>query len=307
MAVARHLVAEYGVRRLLLLSRSGGVVDLAGLDVDVEVVACDVADREAVAAVLGRIPAEHPLTGVVHAAGVLDDGVISALTPARLDTVFGPKVDGALNLHELTCDLDLAMFVLFSSAAGTLGSPGQGNYAAANGFLDGLAGQRHAEGLPATSLAWGPWDGGMATGLACRGGVKPLTSVEGMALVDIALCTGYPVLAPMHLEMSAAAVEDVPSLLRELVRPKRPTVSTSATSGETLAQRLHRTPEDKRSELLLELVLKTTAVVLGHGSDGCDRPGRRLLGLRVQFIDRCRVPQSAHRCDWCPLERGPGV
>jgi ansamitocin polyketide synthase D len=147
-----------------------------------------------------------------------------------------------------------------------LGSPGQGNYAAANGFLDGLAAQRHAEGLPATSLAWGPWDGGMAAGLARRGGLKPLTSVEGMALVDIALCAGRPVLAPMHLEVSAAVVEDVPSLLRELVRPKRPAVSTSAISGETLAQRLHRMPDGKRSELLLELVLKTTAVVLGHGS-----------------------------------------
>jgi ansamitocin polyketide synthase B len=266
VVVARHLVVEYGVRRLLLLSRSGGAVDLAGLDVDVEVVACDVADRAAVAGVLGAIPARHPLVGVVHAAGVLDDGVISALTPDRLDTVFGPKVDGALNLHELTRDLDLAMFVLFSSAAGTVGSPGQGNYAAANGFLDGLACQRHAEGLPATSLAWGPWDGGMAAGLVGRGGVKPLTSVEGMALLDIALCAGRPVVAPMHLQASAAVVEDVPPLLRELIRPKRPVVGTSATSGETLAQRLQRTPEDKRSELLLELVLKTTAVVLGHGS-----------------------------------------
>ncbi|MGH3915550.1 MAG: type I polyketide synthase [Pseudonocardiaceae bacterium] len=264
MALARHLVAEYGVRRLGLVSRGGGAGKVAGAEV--QVVACDVADRDALAAVLEQIPAQHPLIGVIHAAGVLDDGVISALDSARLDTVFRPKVQGALNLHELTRDLDLAMFVLFSSAAGTLGSPGQGNYAAANGFLDGLAHQRHAEGLPATSLVWGPWDGGMAAGLVQRGGLKPLTTAEGMALWDLAVRSGRPVVAPIHLDMATAAGETVPSLLRELIRPKRPVVNTSATPGETLAQRLHRVPEDKRSELLLEVVLKTTAVVLGHGS-----------------------------------------
>jgi ansamitocin polyketide synthase B len=265
-ALARHLVAQYGVRRLLLLSRSGGGVDLAGLDVDVEVVACDVADREALAEVLDAIPVEHPLVGVVHAAGVLDDGVLSGLSPERLDTVFGPKIDGALNLHDLTRDLNLTMFVLFSSAAGILGSPGQGNYAAANGFLDGLACQRQAEGLPATSLAWGPWDGGMATGLVRRGGVKPLTLVEGMALLDIALCTGHPVQAPMHLEMSAAVVEDVPSLLRELVRPKRSAMKVSARADESLLQRLQRLSESERHRALLDLVGTEALSVLGRST-----------------------------------------
>ncbi|MGH3912534.1 MAG: type I polyketide synthase, partial [Pseudonocardiaceae bacterium] len=264
MVLARHLVAEYGVRRLLLVGRAGGSVDFGELEVDVEVVACDVADRDAVAAVLDRIPAEHPLTGVVHAAGVLDDGVISTLTPERLDRVFGPKVDGALNLHELTRDTDLAMFVLFSSAAATLGSPGQGNYAAANGFLDGLAHRRNAEGLPAISLAWGPWDSGMAAGLVQRGGLKPLISAEGLALWDIALRSGCPVVAPMHLDMSVAAVDGVPSLLHELIRPKRPEVKVSAGADEPLPRRLHRLPGSERHRALLDLVRTEALSVLGR-------------------------------------------
>ena len=115
------------------------------------------ADRHALAQVIAQIPAPHPLTGVIHAAGVLDDGVLTTLTSQHVDTVFGAKVDGALNLHELTRDTTLNMFVLFSSAAGIVGSPGQANYAAANAFLDGLAGQRRADGLAAVSLAWGLW------------------------------------------------------------------------------------------------------------------------------------------------------
>ncbi|MGW4128446.1 SDR family NAD(P)-dependent oxidoreductase [Amycolatopsis japonica] len=193
-AVARHLSEVHGVRNLLLLSRSGGTTDLPGA----RVVACDVADRDALAAVLDEIPAGQPLTGVVHAAGLLDDGVIGSLREERLETVFAPKVDGALNLHELT--RELSFFVLFSSIAGTLGNAGQGGYAAANGFLDGLARQRHAEGLPATSLAWGPWDIGMAAGQPSRGELKPLATEEALALFDRAIGSGQPMLIPARLE-----------------------------------------------------------------------------------------------------------
>ncbi|MEU9222675.1 beta-ketoacyl reductase, partial [Streptomyces sp. NPDC048376] len=199
--LARHLVTEHGVRRLLLLSRRGpdspGAdtlrTELTELGAHVDLVAADAADREALARALATIPEEHPLTAVVHTAGVIDDATIASLTPEQLDSVLRPKIDGAWNLHELTRDHDLSAFVLYSSIAGTLGTPGQANYAAANTFLDALAHHRHAHGLPADSLAWGLWDASTGMGATLSGadlarwtrtGVLPLAEEQGLRMFD---------------------------------------------------------------------------------------------------------------------------
>ncbi|MCP9955748.1 beta-ketoacyl reductase [Actinomadura madurae] len=192
--VIRHLVTEHGARHVLALGRSGpgaGGADAlrelaaeAGAELRIE--ACDVADRAALAAVLESVPASRPLTMVVHAAGVLDDAVITSITDERLARVLRAKVGGAANLDELTEPLGPAAFVLFSSAAGVLGSPGQAAYAAANAYLDALARKRRAAGLPATALAWGPWslDEGMSAGTDPRRGLAPLDTSTALALFD---------------------------------------------------------------------------------------------------------------------------
>ncbi|MEU6777511.1 SDR family NAD(P)-dependent oxidoreductase, partial [Streptomyces sp. NPDC046759] len=219
---ARHLVAEHGVRSLLLVSRRGGdapgaselAAELTAQGADVTWAACDVADRDAVRALLAG-PGQS-LSAIVHTAGILDDGVISSLTPERLDAVFRPKVDAALNLHDLAGELsgDLSAFVLFSSVAGTLGTPGQGNYAAANTFLDALAEHRRAAGLPATSLAWGLWAQDSASAMTGsldhtdltrikRMGLAAIPSADGLRMFDAALATGRAAVAPIRLDTSA--------------------------------------------------------------------------------------------------------
>ncbi|MFD0413493.1 type I polyketide synthase [Streptomyces sp. NPDC127108] len=295
--VARHLVAERGVRNLLLVSRRGIAAEgaeelraeLVELGAEVTYAACDVADREAVAALLSV----HEISAVVHTAGVLDDGVIGSLTPDRVDTVFRPKVDAAWNLHELTRDLDLTAFVLFSSVAGVLGGPGQGNYAAANTFLDALAQHRRATGLPATSLAWGLWAdaSGMSGQLdeadvkrMSRGGVIPLRSAQGLALFDAAGTTGRAVLAPVPLDLPAlhrqARTNPVPHMLRGLVRgTARRTAGSGVAAGSALARSLAGLTGVEREKALLDVVLEHVAVVLGHGSAHTIVPDRAFKEL----------------------------
>ncbi|MGW0786635.1 type I polyketide synthase [Streptomyces sp. NPDC002913] len=255
--------------------------ELTAVGARVEVVAADVGDREALAAVLGEVPAEHPLTAVVHTAGVLDDGVLSSLAPDRIDTVFGPKADAAWHLHELTRELDLAAFVLFSSGAGVFGNAGQGNYAAANGYLDGLAQWRRTQGLPAVSLAWGLWSqaSGMTghldateLGHMSRGGQAGLTSAEALALLDAALASEEPHLVPTKLDFTAlraqAAAGDLPPLLRGLVRTPRKGAGPVAADedqgdGRSLTRRLAAVGEAEQIRLLVELVRSDAASVLG--------------------------------------------
>ncbi|MER5791295.1 type I polyketide synthase [Streptomyces sp. NPDC001980] len=297
--VVRHLATEHGVRRIVLASRRGpGAAELQrlGADLDTEIVgaACDMADRDAVAALLASVPEQSPLTAVVHTAAVLADGVLASLTPAQVDTALRPKVDAALNLHELTRGLGLREFVLFSSVAGVLGAPGQGNYAAANAFLDALAHHRRAQGLPAQSLAWGLWEhsSGLTQNLdeadvarISRGGVVPFDTKQGLAIMDLARGTDAPALAPVTLAAVTldTAPEEAPVLLRDLVRTpaRRSGAGPERRSADELRSTLAGLDEEGGYALLGEIVRGHLATVLGHASaDDIDETAAFLaLGL----------------------------
>ncbi|MFG2848865.1 type I polyketide synthase, partial [Kitasatospora sp. NPDC048296] len=278
--VAEHLVTEHGARRLVLASRSGQraegaaelVERLAALGAEVTLVACDVADRAALTGLLAGIPEEHPLTAVFHAAGVLDDGVLSGLTPERIEPVLRAKADSAWLLHELVDEP--AHFVLFSSIAGVLGSAGQANYAAANVFLDALAEHRRATGRPAVSIAWGRWEQESAMTAAldeadlarmARGGLRPIRAAEGLALLDRALRQDRATVTATRFDQAALRSGVVPPLLRGLVRiPARR--QADAGGAAALVQRLAALPEAERESALGEVVRIQVATVLGGGS-----------------------------------------
>ncbi|WP_449273547.1 type I polyketide synthase [Kitasatospora purpeofusca] len=287
--VARHLVESHGVRHLRLVSRRGAeapgaaelVVGLEALGASVEVVAADVSQRPVVDELVRRVPAEHPLTAVVHTAGALADGVFEGRSAERLDEVFAPKADAAWHLHEATRDLGLAAFVLFSSGASVFGSAGQSLYGSANGFLDGLAGWRRERGLPAVSLAWGLW--AQASGLTghlgeadrarlARGGLKALATEEALALFDAALRSPEALLVPTRLDRDAlrkqAAGGELNPLLRGLVRTPRRTAATGAPADDAadFAARLAALPEREQHREVLDLVRSAAAAVLGHPS-----------------------------------------
>ncbi|MDH6537731.1 type I polyketide synthase [Streptomyces sp. SPB4] len=295
--VARHLASEYGVRDLLLVSRRGAeadgvdelVAELNELDVRVRVAACDVADRDALAALLASVPDDRPLTGVVHCAGVVDDGVFDSLSPAQLDRVVRPKAEAALHLHELTAGLDLSAFVLFSSFAGVVGSAGQASYAAANAFLDALAHERRAQGLPAVSAAWGLWEedrgmGGQVTETDMarirRLGAVPMPAEEGLALFDAVVAQDRALSVPARLDVAGLQgrdTEGVPSVLRSLVRGGvRRTRVEDAGVGPGLVARVAGLAEAERRRVILDVVRGYAGEVLGYG------PGR-LVGVDTPF------------------------
>jgi acyl transferase domain-containing protein/NADPH:quinone reductase-like Zn-dependent oxidoreductase/acyl carrier protein len=284
--LARHLITEYGVRSLVLTSRRGPDApgagelraELAALGARVDIVACDAADRAALDMVLAAIPDPHPLTAVVHAAGVLADGLLDTMTPERIAEVLRPKVDAAWNLHEATASMDLSAFVLYSSIAGVIGNPGQANYAAANVFLDALAQFRQTMGLAATSVAWGLWgDGtGMTTGLGSadiarlrRDGFPPLDTEEGLALFDAALAGGRAAFVGARIDRSALAESGsagIRSILRGLLRPSHRRVAARSGTSSLLADRLTGRPAAERAHLVLDVVRTQAAAVLGHES-----------------------------------------
>jgi len=295
--LARHLVEAHGARHLLLASRSGSEAEgaaelkaeLEQLGAEVRIERCDVADRAQLEALLATIAPEHPLGAVIHTAGVLADATVEALQPEQVDRVFGPKLDGAWHLHELTEELDLSAFVLFSSLAGTLGGPGQANYSAANAFLDALARHRQREGLPAVSMSWGLWarESGMTAGLSeadrtriRRVGAAALSDEQGLALFDAALRAGDALAVTAQVDRAAlrtlAEAGLVPPVLRTLV-PRRTARRTGPT--ELLAEKLAKLAPEEHEAATVELVRGEVAAVLGHSSAeevAVDRPFNEL-------------------------------
>ncbi|MFI0858619.1 SDR family NAD(P)-dependent oxidoreductase, partial [Streptomyces sp. NPDC021098] len=299
--VARHLVATHGVRDLLLLSRRGVGApgaeelrdELTGLGARVTITACDVSDRAALAGVLDAVPEDAPLRGIVHTAGVLDDGVIADLTPERLARVLAAKAESAVHLHELTADRDLAVFVLFSSIAGVVGNAGQSAYAAGNSVLDALAVSRRAGGLAGTSLAWGMWEQaeGMGGRLSeadiarlRRQGFPPLSTQDALALLDAALQVDEPFTLPMALRTSALAGrrDTLPSVLRDLAPTtgQRRSVGHAAAAHDSgPAHRLKELSPAERDRMLLDMVQTSVAAVLGHASPASIDPTRAFNDL----------------------------
>jgi mycoketide-CoA synthase len=295
--LARHLVERHGVLNLMLVGRRGMQApgadllqaELEQLGAEVRIASCDVSNREELADLIDSLPDESPLSAVVHAAGALDDGVIEAMTPERLDHVLAPKAYGAWHLHELTEKLELSAFILFSSSTGTLGGPAQSNYAAANAFLDSLAAYRRERGLPCISMAWGWWAAaeGMAGDLGQadrarmeRSGMHALSGEEGLELFDAAYVLGEPLVIPARLDTAGLRAQmrmgEPPPLLRGLIRApahRQPVVS--------LSRRLAGTPESERERVVLDLVRTEVASVLGHESADAIDPQRAFneLGL----------------------------
>ncbi|WP_380283494.1 type I polyketide synthase [Kitasatospora purpeofusca] len=301
--IARHLVTAHGVDSLLLVSRRGPegpgaaelTAELSGLGADVRLEACDAADPAALAALLASVPADRPLSGVVHCAGVLDDGVLGSLNPERMDTVLRPKADVAWHLHELTAHLDLAAFVVFSSAAGTWGAPGQANYASANSFLDALAAHRRARGLAGQSLAWGMWaERGMSGELPqtdlirmARAGVLGLSTEEGLALFDTALDLAAPILVPIRLDRGALRAQgaELPAILNELAGPggaggpggggaPRAAAAAAHDGPAVLSARLAGLDTGGAQRVFEDLVRGLAATVLGHAGAGAIGPNQ---------------------------------
>jgi len=278
--VARHLVENHGVTELVLVSRSGqgDVSELEALGARVSVVACDVADRAA----LWELLKQHKVRGVVHAAGVLDDGVIESLTPERIDGVLRAKVDAAMNLHDLATEA--SRFVVFSSAAGVFGNAGQGNYAAGNAFLDALAAHRQLNGLPGVSLAWGAWDTGMLSAEDAermrRSGMPAISAELGLRLFDAAVAGTEAAVVPVRLDLTALKQQgDVKPLLRGLIRVKARRKAAGSETASGLVQRLSAMDEAGRLDALVDLVRGEVAAVLGYDTIAAVDPARAFQEL----------------------------
>jgi NAD(P)-dependent dehydrogenase (short-subunit alcohol dehydrogenase family) len=306
--LARHLVAAHGVRHLVLTSRRGpaapeaeqlaaSLKELGALSV--VLAACDVSERAELERVLSAIDPAHPLTGVFHLAGVLDDGVVTELNAERLSRVLRPKVDGAIHLHLLTQGMDLAAFVLFSSSSGVLGGAGQASYAAANAVLDALAAERRSRGLAGQSLAWGLWQpegAGMAAGLAGahrarlhRLGMRPLSQQHALALFDAASGLPEALLVPMRIDLGQLERElsrwgSAPPMLRSLIRPALRAEKAVPSRAAALRQRIAPMSQAERFAFVLGLVQDTVATVLGFAGRAAVPATQPLMDLGLDSL-----------------------
>jgi polyketide synthase 12 len=311
--LARHLATAHGVRRLVLAGRSGTttetapglVTELAAVGAEIRIVSCDVSDREEVAALLASIPS---LGSVVHAAGAVDDGTLESLDTDKLERVLRPKLDAAVHLHELTRELDLAEFIMFSSGAGLFGNAGQANYAAANTFLDAMAYHRRAEGLPACSVAWGLWapPSRISSGVdrirqqrLTRGGVVALSVTEGLALFDAARDSTRAMTAAMRWNLAAlrSSPLELPLMLRDLVPRRGVPVGVRAhhDSPSSWAQRLAGAAAAEQDRLVLELVLTQAADVLGYPAGHTVAPGEKFQDLGFDSLTTVELRNRLNR------------
>ncbi|WP_454199302.1 type I polyketide synthase [Nocardia sp. Marseille-Q1738] len=302
--VATHLVKRYGARHLVITSRSGAAApdvaafaeEMTAVGVEITIEACDVTDRSALESVLGRIPDQHRLGAVIHLAAALADATIPSLTPGHIDAVLPPKAFGADHLHELTTGSDLSMFVLFSSAAGSFGAPGQANYAAANTYVDALAQRRYHRGLPATSMAWGWWAevSGNTSALdeqdrsrLTRLGIVPMTSAAAMRMFDSAIETGLPYLVPIGMNLgllrAAAAVTELPPLFRSLLN-LRPRATQHVNGPGDLAKRLAGLTPEQQHVTLVDLLMPAVSMVLGYSSASEMTPDHELLEMGIDSL-----------------------
>ncbi|MGW2332288.1 type I polyketide synthase, partial [Streptomyces sp. NPDC001700] len=303
--VARWL-AHQGAEHLILTSRRGKdapgapqlIHDLETTGTKVTVAVCDVADRHQLSNLIHQT---GPLTAVIHTAALLDDATVDSLTTEQLHRVLRVKADGALNLHELTRDMNLSAFVLFSSMAGTAGTPGQGNYAPGNAFVDALAEHRRAQGLPATSVAWGLWSGnGMgeteAGEVARRHGVPALDPELAIASLRTAIEQRDTVITIAEIDWErhytaftatrpSPLLTDLPEV-RQLIDTGASTSADDSGTGSpsALANRLADLGKAEQEESLLEIVRRHMAVVLGYATPEAVPADRAFMELGFDSV-----------------------
>jgi acyl transferase domain-containing protein/surfactin synthase thioesterase subunit/acyl carrier protein len=315
-SIARHLAAEHGVRHLLLVGRQGNdspgaaaiEAELRELGAETRIAACDVSDRDQLGRLLEAIPPERPLRAVIHAAAVHENGAIESFDGERLERAMRPKVDGAWNLHELTSGLDLSQFILFSTISGAIGVPGQVSFAGGSAFLDALARHRRQQGLPAISMAWGKWAQGDVDETyrtrMLRLGLDLTSPEEGLELFDAAVAAGEPLSVPASIRRSALREQArngmLPAVFRRLV-----SLSSGATSRDSLRDRLTAAPAEEREAVALDFVRAQIAAVLGFANGGEVEPDRNLqemgfdslgaveLRHRLSAAAGVRVPMTA--------------